>query len=36
MITLGVTYGFNGILGVDFMLKTGLIIDFQELIAIRK
>lgn len=24
------TYGFNGILGVDFMIKTGLIIDFQE------
>lgn len=30
------TYGFNGILGVDFMLKSGLIIDFQEMIATRK
>lgn len=30
------TYGFNGILGVDFMLKFGLIIDFQDMIAKRK
>lgn len=30
------TYGFNGILGVDFMIKSGLIIDFQEKVAIRK
>lgn len=29
------TYGFNGILGVDFMLKSGLIIDFQEMMAER-
>ncbi|MED4229322.1 hypothetical protein [Neobacillus cucumis] len=30
------TYGFNGILGVDFMIKSGLIIDFQELKTRRK
>ncbi|PLR79077.1 hypothetical protein CU633_02525 [Bacillus sp. V3-13] len=30
------TYGFNGILGVDFMMKSGIIIDFKELIAMRK
>jgi hypothetical protein len=24
------TYGFNGILGVNFMIKSGLIIDFKE------
>jgi Aspartyl protease len=38
-IQLGITketYGFNGILGVDFMMKAGLIIDFQEMIAERK
>lgn len=27
------TYGFNGILGVDFMMKSGLIIDFQRLVT---
>jgi hypothetical protein len=27
------TYGFNGILGVDFMTKSGLIIDFEDMIA---
>ncbi|WP_047985877.1 aspartyl protease family protein [Ornithinibacillus californiensis] len=25
------TYGFNGILGVDFMMKSGLTIDFEEM-----
>jgi hypothetical protein len=38
-IQLGITketYGFNGILGVDFMIKSGLIIDFQEKVTIRK
>jgi hypothetical protein len=33
-IQLGITketYGFNGILGVDFMLKFGLNINFQEM-----
>lgn len=25
------TYGFNGIIGVDFMVKSGLIIDFQKM-----
>lgn len=30
------TYGFNGILGVDFMLKSSLIIDFKEKVALRK
>lgn len=33
LIQLGITketYGFNGILGVDFMIKTGLIVDFNE------
>ncbi|UOF91551.1 retropepsin-like domain-containing protein [Fodinisporobacter ferrooxydans] len=38
-IQLGITketYGFNGILGVDFMIKAGLIIDFNEKVAIRK
>lgn len=32
-IQLGITketYGFNGILGVDFMEKSGLVIDFKE------
>lgn len=24
------TYGFNGILGVDFMIKSGLILDFKK------
>lgn len=23
------TYGFNGIIGVDYMINSGLIIDFQ-------
>lgn len=35
-IQLGITketYGFNGILGVDFMITTGLTIDFQKMIA---
>lgn len=35
-IQLGITketYGFNGILGVDFMMKSSLIIDFNEMIA---
>jgi hypothetical protein len=27
------TYGFNGILGVDFMVKFGLLIDFQKMKA---
>lgn len=38
-IQLGITketYGFNGILGVDFMIKSGLIIDFNEKVALRK
>jgi hypothetical protein len=38
-IQLGITketYGFNGILGVDFMIKSGLIIDFYEKSAFRK
>lgn len=30
------TYGFNGILGVDFMIKASLIIDFQDKIVIRR
>ena len=30
------TYGFNGILGADFMIKSGLIIDFKEKTAFRK
>ncbi|WP_134702347.1 hypothetical protein [Ammoniphilus sp. YIM 78166] len=30
------TYGFNGILGVDFMMKSGLIIDFEELLATKR
>lgn len=30
------TYGFKGILGVDFMIKSRLIIDFQENVAFRK
>lgn len=30
------TYGFNGILGVDFMIKSGLVIDFNEKAAFRK
>lgn len=33
-IQLGITketYGFNGILGVDFMIKSGMIIDFHSL-----
>ncbi|WP_113928766.1 aspartyl protease family protein [Bacillus sp. P14.5] len=25
------TYGFNGILGIDFMIDIGLIIDFKEM-----
>ncbi len=29
------TYGFNGILGVDFMMKLGLIIDFQRFVTKR-
>ncbi|MFZ3591331.1 hypothetical protein ACOI1C_19400 [Bacillus sp. DJP31] len=29
------TYGFNGILGVDFMVRSGMIIDFEELNAKR-
>lgn len=38
-IQLGITketYGFNGILGIDFMIKSGLIIDFKEKITFRK
>ncbi|WML53311.1 aspartyl protease family protein [Neobacillus sp. PS3-12] len=38
-IQLGITketYGFNGILGVDFMIMSGLIIDFNEKQAFRK
>lgn len=27
------TYGFNGILGVDFMIESGIIIDFNEMIV---
>jgi hypothetical protein len=30
------TYGFNGILGVDFMVKSGLNIDFLEMKASRR
>ncbi|MEN1966661.1 aspartyl protease family protein [Lentibacillus sp. N15] len=30
------TYGFNGILGVDFMLKSGLLIDFYEMNTTQK
>lgn len=30
------TYGFNGILGIDFMLKSSLVIDFKEKIAFRR
>lgn len=30
------TYGFNGILGVDFMIESGLIIDFNVREAHRK
>jgi hypothetical protein len=30
------TYGFNGILGVDFMIKSGLVIDFNEKAVFRK
>lgn len=30
------TYGFNGILGVDFMTKSGLVIDFKEEETFRK
>jgi hypothetical protein len=30
------TYGFNGILGVDFMLESELIIDFKDKKAFRK
>ena len=38
-IQLGITketYGFNGILGADFMVKSGLIIDFKEKMVFRK
>ncbi|MBS4192291.1 retropepsin-like domain-containing protein [Bacillus sp. FJAT-49705] len=27
------TYGFNGILGIDFMIKSGSIIDFKKMIV---
>jgi hypothetical protein len=27
------TYGFNGILGIDFMIESGSIIDFKEMIV---
>lgn len=27
------TYGFNGIVGVDFMVETGSIIDFKEMLV---
>lgn len=30
------TYGFNGILGIDFMIKSGLVIDFKEKTVFRK
>lgn len=30
------TYGFNGILGVDFMIKSGLIIDFKKMNTIQE
>ena len=30
------TYGFNGILGIDFMIKSGLVIDLKEKTAYRK
>jgi hypothetical protein len=30
------TYGFNGILGADFMIISGLIIDFHEKTTMRK
>jgi hypothetical protein len=30
------TYGFNGILGVDFMIKSRLVIDFKEKAVFRK
>ncbi|MFT8310719.1 MAG: hypothetical protein ABF629_06100 [Sporolactobacillus sp.] len=30
------TYGFKGILGVDFMMKSGLIIDFHKNVAFRE
>lgn len=30
------TYGFNGILGIDFMVQSGLIIDLKEKITKRK
>lgn len=38
-VQLGITkenYEFNGILGVDFMIKSGLVIDFNEKAAFRK
>ncbi|MFC3882005.1 hypothetical protein ACFOU2_00065 [Bacillus songklensis] len=34
LLQLGMTkelYGFDGILGIDFMLKTGIVIDFKDL-----
>ena len=34
LLQLGMTkelYGFDGILGIDFMLKTGVVIDFKDL-----
>lgn len=34
LLQLGMTkelYGFDGILGIDFMLKTGIVIDFKNL-----
>lgn len=30
------TYGFNGILGVDYMIKSKVIIDFKEKLVLRK
>lgn len=27
------TYGFNGILGIDFMIKSSAIIDFKEMLV---
>jgi hypothetical protein len=38
-IQLGITketYGINGILGIDFMIKLGLVIDFKEKVTFRK
>lgn len=39
LLQLGITketYGFNGILGIDFMTKSGLVVDFKEKVTYRK